>query len=106
MVPYQMSQGKKKKVIFFLLSEYSVVARVLIPPMKAIAATFTGHISVSHFSSKQCTVEVTQTVLWAALLDGLNRILLLLDLHSEWQGRRESMLASSFPNGSVVLRHI
>jgi hypothetical protein len=88
-----MSQGKESS--HFLCSQNTVQSSgVLIPLMKAVATTFTGQLSVKYFYFKQCTVEVIQTVLWGALLDKCNRILLLFDLDSQWQEKGKAHLVS------------
>lgn len=62
------------------------------PPVKAVAA-FIGQLSTSHFSFKQYTVEGTQTVLWAALLDTPKRISLLFGLHSGSENRAQLFIS-------------
>lgn len=97
MVPHQMSRGKEAVIFSALRIQYSLqLPGFLLPVMKAAATTFTGQLSVKYFYFKQCTVEVIQTVLWDALLNQCNRLLLLFDLNSQWQEKGRAHLTSLF----------
>lgn len=72
MVPYQMSQGKKKiRVIFCSLQNPVQRPGCLTPLRRAAAAEFTGCLSTGPSSVKHCTVDVAQTGLGTALLQTL-----------------------------------